>query len=118
MDPALLIACLCADWCTTCQAYTATFAEVARDHADARFVWIDIEEHSDALGDAALDIENFPTVLLLRGELPLFLGTVLPHGGTLARLLAAARDGALTHSAAASELASAVARLAERLPTV
>ncbi|MEY4754223.1 MAG: hypothetical protein RJA44_1898, partial [Pseudomonadota bacterium] len=57
MDDTLLVACLCAGWCTTCDAYAATFSDVARQQPQARFVWIDIEEHSDALGDAALDIE-------------------------------------------------------------
>lgn len=112
----LLIACLCAGWCTTCQSYTATFADVARAHPDSRFVWIDIEEHSDTLGDAALDIENFPTVMLQRGAEPLFLGTVLPHGTTLARMIAAAQAGALARTPVDAELAAAVRQLATELP--
>ncbi|MEX8517419.1 MAG: thioredoxin family protein [Leptothrix sp. (in: b-proteobacteria)] len=116
MDSALLIACLCADWCTTCQAYGATFAEVARAHPQARFVWIDIEEHSDALGDGALDIDNFPTLMLLRGTTPLFFGTLLPHAGTLARLVSAAQAGALAHTPADPALALAVHALAQQQP--
>ena len=116
MDQALLIACLCADWCTTCQAYEATFAEVARTHPTARFVWIDIEAHSDTLGDAALDIENFPTVMLLRGTTPLFFGTLLPHASTLSRTISAAQAGALARTPADAALARAVQQLAEQLP--
>ena len=118
------VACLCAAWCTTCQAYAATFAQVARTHPGARFVWIDIEDHSDALGDEALDIENFPTLMLLRGDTPLFFGTVLPHAATLSRLVHAAEDGSLAstdHTAArhqAEVLARPVAELARTLPGV
>jgi thiol-disulfide isomerase/thioredoxin len=64
--PLLTVACLCAGWCTTCQAYAAPFAQLARTLPQTRFVWIDIEAHADALGDAALDIESFPTVRLVR----------------------------------------------------
>lgn len=116
MDPELLIACLCADWCTTCQAYAATFARVARAHPQARFVWIDIEQHSDTLGDAALDIENFPTLLLLRGHQPLFYGTVLPHAGTLDRLVGAATQHDVARSQVDAGLIDAVHQLGRELP--
>lgn len=110
----VLVACLCAEWCTTCQAYAATFEDVARQFPALRFAWIDIETHADALGDAALDIENFPTVMILRGDQPAFLGTVLPHGSTLVRMLQALADGALAPAglgARAQALAPGVLRL-------
>lgn len=112
------VACLCAAWCTTCQAYAATFAQVARAHPGAHFVWIDIEDHSDALGDEALDIENFPTLMLLQGDTPLFFGTVLPHAATLSRMVQAAEDGSLAaiEHTAAKALAGPVAALARMLP--
>lgn len=107
------VVCLCAGWCTTCQAYGATFAQLARDWPQARFAWIDIEEHSDALGDAALDIENFPTVMVLRGARPLFFGTILPHAGTLARLVQSALESGATQAVDADgqALAAPVAAL-------
>lgn len=95
-SPSLLVACLCAGWCTACQAYGPVFAELAQQYPAVRFAWIDIEEHSDALGEPALDIENFPTVMLLRGNQPQFYGTVLPHASTLARMVDTLMDdGAL-----------------------
>ena len=105
---AISVVCLCA-----CQAYGATFAQLARDWPQARFAWIDIEEHSDALGDAALDIENFPTVMVLRGARPLFFGTILPHAGTLARLVQSAVEGGATQAVDADgqALAAPVAAL-------
>ena len=105
--PLLTVACLCAGWCTTCQAYAAPFAQLARALPQTRFVWIDIEAHADALGDAALDIESFPTVLLLRGDAPAFFGTLLPHAATLERLVRAARDDAALRVTDATGLALA-----------
>lgn len=105
--PLLTVACLCAGWCTTCQAYAAPFAQLARTLPQTRFVWIDIEVHADALGDAALDIESFPTVLLLRGDAPAFFGTILPHAATLERLVRAARDDAALRVTDATGLALA-----------
>ena len=87
MDDQLLVACLCAAWCTTCDAYRPVLAAVAAQQPGLRFAWIDIEDDADALGDDALDIETFPTVMVLRGGRPLFHGTLLPHAGTLSRLL-------------------------------
>ena len=89
MDDDLLVACLCAAWCHTCTDYQATLATVAAARPGLRFAWIDIEDDADALGDDALDVENFPTLMLLRAGRPLFYGPLLPHAATLDRLLAA-----------------------------
>jgi thiol-disulfide isomerase/thioredoxin len=91
-NPDLLVTCLCAGWCSTCEAYRAVFEQSAREHPQARFAWVDIEDESDALGDAALDIESFPTLLIVRDGAPCFYGTVLPHGATVSRLVEAAQE--------------------------
>lgn len=111
---ALTVACLCAGWCVACKAYVATFAQVAQAHPDVCFTWIDIEDHSDALGDEALDIENFPTLLVLKGSAPrpLFLGTVMPHAGTLERMVLAAQTGSMDGASVRTALAGPVAALA------
>lgn len=113
----LTVACLCAGWCVACQAYAATFAQVAQLHPDVCFTWIDIEDHSDALGDEALDIENFPTLLVMKGvqgsaPRPLFLGTVMPHAGTLERMVQAAQSGLMDGATVRTTLAEPVAALA------
>lgn len=95
-----LVACLCAGWCSSCRDYRATFSQLAREHPGLRFVWVDIEDHSDALAPFGLDIQNFPTVLVARGDELRFLGPVLPHPSTLARTLAAAREAVLGASRA------------------
>lgn len=90
----LTVVCLCADWCTTCQGYRAIFDQQAGQRPDDRFVWLDIEDHAEALG--SLDIVNFPTILirLPQGEVA-FAGTVLPQGDALRRLCLAAENGTL-----------------------
>ena len=116
-DP-LLVACLCAQWCRTCDAYRETLVAV-RDtmrigHPDAamRFVWVDIEDESELVGD--LDIEDFPTLLLARGDQVLFFGPVLPHAQTLDRLVRSVLDTALSPLSAAA-LSPDVRALAARL---
>jgi thiol-disulfide isomerase/thioredoxin len=117
--PDLLVACLCAGWCTTCTAYRPVFDDLARQHPALRFAWIDIEDDADALGDDALDIETFPTVMVLRGGRPLFHGTVLPHAATLQRLIEALAADALALGGAAQvprAMAAAVWQLGTMRP--
>lgn len=90
-----LVACLCAAWCGTCRDYRATLEAMAREHPALHFAWLDIEDEADALAPFDLDIENFPTLLVARGNDLRFLGTVLPHANTLARTLQAAREAVL-----------------------
>ena len=98
----LLVACLCAGWCRTCDVYRETFDDLAQEFgARTRFVWVDIED-DDVLG--ALDIQNFPTLLLALDDEVRFFGTVTPQRQTarqlvqraLAAQLQAAIDPALT----------------------
>ena len=81
----LSVVCLCAEWCGTCREYQSEFGKLADAFPGARFSWWDIEERADRLGD--LDIENFPTLLIRRGPLVLFYGTMLPQIGLLRRLI-------------------------------
>lgn len=91
-SPPLLVACLCAAWCGTCREYQPLFDRQAAAFAGrAGFAWVDIEDHDEVLGP--LDVENFPTLLIARGDEVLFYGTVLPHEQTLARLVQNALEG-------------------------
>ncbi len=100
----LIVACLCAAWCGTCSSYRATFEELATRHPDKTFVWIDIEDQADIVGD--LDVDNFPTLLVQRGDTVAFFGTMLPDGLVADRLVqaqAAVTPDELAHLAASSE---------------
>ena len=73
---AMLVACLCAAWCDACRDYRLNFEALAARHPDKHFVWIDIEDHADFLGD--LEVENFPTLLIQRADQVAFFGSVPP----------------------------------------
>ncbi|WP_219114218.1 thioredoxin family protein [Janthinobacterium sp. UMAB-56] len=85
--PRWTVACLCALWCGTCGSYRTTFEELAARHPDTVFVWIDIEDQADVVGE--LDIDNFPTLLIQHEDNVAFFGTVLPDGGLAHRMVQA-----------------------------
>ena len=91
-----LVICLCAEWCGTCREYRPGFEELSVQFPRARFRWVDIEDYPDDMGD--LDIENFPTLLVLRQELVLFFGTMLPYHAHLRRLIETFQEQTLDES--------------------
>ena len=80
-----IVACLCAEWCGTCRGYRAGFDEMAERHPDKHFIWIDIEDQAEVVGD--LDVDNFPTMLVQYGDIVTYFATVLPDHRQLERLL-------------------------------
>ena len=67
------VVCLCADWCGLCRDYRAVLEEVAHRFSGNRFVWLDIEDQADWVGD--MDIETFPTLLVADTAGVLFFGS-------------------------------------------
>ena len=90
---AWLVACLCAEWCGSCREYRAAFEAARAARPGARFAWVDIEDHPDVLG--AIDVENFPSLMIARGDDIAFFGTVTPHASTLNALVDRAMRGEL-----------------------
>ena len=107
----LLVACLCAQWCGVCRDYAPVMSRtLATLGAPAVHpVWIDIEDDDEVVGD--LDVQNFPTLLLVRGDTVLFFGPVTPHAHTLERLVANALAGALPAQAAGEEVRALAANV-------
>ena len=89
----LLVACLCARWCDLCEAYRATFDALSARHPQHHFQWIDIEDEADLVH--AVDVENFPTLLIASGTHLRFLGVLTPQLETLERVLRTAEADAL-----------------------
>ncbi|QBK05388.1 thioredoxin [Hylemonella gracilis] len=103
----LHVVCLCADWCNNCRAYQPLFDSLQAPFVGAaRFAWIDIEDESEVLGE--IEVQNFPTLLLLRGETPIFLGPLTPQPGVLAQLVHAGLEGRLLPLTSMAEQALAV----------
>ena len=84
-EPRWLVVCLCAEWCGTCRDYRGPMREVATEFSAHAFAWIDIEDEVELSGD--IDIETFPTLLVLEGDQVLFYGPMLPGADGLRRLL-------------------------------
>ncbi|WP_232076672.1 thioredoxin family protein [Variovorax sp. PBL-H6] len=103
----LWVVCLCAEWCGACREYRPLFEKVAHAHPQFRFAWVDIEDHAELADD--FDVETFPTLLVAGESGTRFLGPMLPHGETLARLLGALQP-AQAPSAEVQTLLGALAR--------
>ena len=107
-SPHLLVACLCADWCGACREYKPLFDSLAHKFPNVRFLWVDVEDEADLIDP--IEVENFPTILIAKGNDPLFFGTVLPHIETVERLI---RDKMADQSRTVKE--AAVVKLAASL---
>ncbi|MBV8503929.1 MAG: thioredoxin [Paucibacter sp.] len=85
----LHVACLCAAWCRLCDDYAPvlerTISELELPGVKLRGHWIDIEDEAELVGD--VDVETFPTIVVIGPEGVRFAGPVLPHADTLGRLL-------------------------------
>lgn len=101
-DDKWVVACLCAAWCDVCNQYRPGFDQLASRHPDKHFIWVDIEDHADVVGD--LDVENFPTLLIQRADTVTFFGTVQPEPHQAHRLVLAqvAKTEAELHAEALS----------------
>lgn len=117
-EPAVLVACLCAQWCGVCRDYRQRFEDVSSQvhasHPHVQFLWIDIEDEADLLHP--LDVEDFPTVLLARGDQVRYFGPLTPQAQTLVRMI---ESHTLNDSASAwpqPELVALLARVRQAYP--
>jgi thiol-disulfide isomerase/thioredoxin len=78
---------LCAEWCGVCREFRAAVDDAAAKPGSHRYVWIDIEDEADRLGE--IEVETFPTLAVLRGGMPVFFGPTLPSMQAVDKLLRA-----------------------------
>ena len=109
----LLVACLCATWCKTCTEFRVTFDKLAASDPGATFVWLDVEDDSALVGD--IEIENFPTLAVFRGDKPLFYGVTMPQEGVVMRTLASLKREDRDAIAVPEEIAGLPETLSARL---
>jgi len=85
------VACLCAAWCRLCDDYRAVLESLAdeldRAGVAVRWHWVDIEDEAELIGD--LDVETFPTIIVVDDTQVRFAGAVTPQREILQRLLRA-----------------------------
>nr|UXE45857.1 hypothetical protein Hi04_10k_c5380_00009 [uncultured bacterium] len=84
-DKPLIVVSLCAAWCHTCGEFREVFERVAAARGGVHFVWLDIEDDHAICGD--IDVEDFPTLVVLRGDVVVHYGVSLPQEGIVARLI-------------------------------
>lgn len=84
-DKSWIVACLCAHWCGACRGWRPAFESLSKQYPDIVFLWIDIEDHAELLGE--LDIENFPSLLIQYGDIVNFFGCIHPESVVVERLL-------------------------------
>ena len=111
----LVVVSFCAAWCDTCNEFRAAYERIAAARPHTAFVWLDIEDDAAVVGD--IDVENFPTLAVYRGAVPVHFGVSLPHESTVARLIdALARSGDAMRGAptAVTELPALMTALRDR----
>ena len=108
----ILVACLCAEWCTACRDYRAVFEQVRADHLDLHFLWVDIEDSAVLLD--RIEVENFPTILIGAGSTPCFFGPITPQREVLQRLIAVQRR----HDMSRADLGADIGALLRRLQSL
>jgi thiol-disulfide isomerase/thioredoxin len=115
MPPApsrVVAACLCAQWCSSCREYRATFERVAAAFPEVRFLWIDVEDEEDLVG--RVDVDNFPTLLIGTDTGPSFFGPLMPQEEVLARLVRSCSDVERPAITAHAEVVALLGRIRAR----
>ncbi|MDR7378208.1 thiol-disulfide isomerase/thioredoxin [Rhodoferax ferrireducens] len=108
-SPTLWVACLCADWCGSCRDYQERFEQVGRSFPGAEFVWVDIEDQADLVDP--IEVDNFPTLLVLVDQQVRFFGSITPQTETLQRLVQAQLESAAPTTPANPGLTALAQRL-------
>ncbi len=89
-DSGRRVACYCAAWCRTCDAWRPLLEALADEYPGWTFLWVDVEDSPEWLGDE--DIENFPTILVQDRDGTRYWGAVQPRAEQLRRLIDGAAD--------------------------
>ena len=90
------VICLCARWCRLCNTYRETFEALAARYKEHQFAFIDIEDEAELLESIeAVDVVDFPTLLIIDAAGLRFYGPITPHSETLERIVLAAGTGSL-----------------------
>ncbi len=81
----LIVACLCAQWCSVCRQWKASFDSLAMQFPQASWIWVDVEDKAEVLGD--FEPDNFPVLAVQRGAHLVFCATLPQQTGIWQRLI-------------------------------
>ena len=90
-------------------------ASMAAESPEHAFAWVDVEEDAELADD--IDIETFPTLLIVEGARVLFFGPLLPGVEPLRRLMRAIDDNGAQPIAIDDETRGLALRLASAAGT-
>jgi thioredoxin 1 len=82
---------------------------VGRNFPGAKFIWIDIEDEADLMDP--VEVDNFPTLLVLVDQQVRFFGSVTPQTETLQRLVQAQLESTSTQTRISAEVAALAQRI-------
>jgi thioredoxin 1 len=88
---AWLVACLCAEWCTSCREFRPAFEALAARRPAETYAWLDLEDDQPLLED--IEVETFPTLWVQCGDAVHFAGPLPPRAAQIERLVEAVRAG-------------------------
>lgn len=108
----LLVACICAEWCKTCNTYREIFFNAQSQFEGAvSFHWLDIEDDDELL--QSVEVDNFPTILIANSTAVSFYGVLQPHEATLIRIIQNSVENPTLAIASSEIVADLSARLLE-----
>jgi thiol-disulfide isomerase/thioredoxin len=85
-QPSILVACICASWCSSCQGLREEFARIEEHLPSPLLIWLDIDD-DEALLPEGLEISHFPTLLVAETNgCVIFYGPAKPRLSTLVSL--------------------------------
>lgn len=110
-----VVVAFCAEWCGTCREFRPVLDRLSVAHEALGFLWVDIEDDAAVAGD--IEIESFPSLLILREGRPLYFGSSLPLEEVVDRLIRSALSSPTPLSPAPEEVWSFGALLVDPAPT-
>lgn len=110
-----VVVAFCAEWCGTCRDFRPVLDRLSVAHEALGFLWVDIEDDAAVAGD--IEIESFPSLLIVREGRPLYFGSSLPLEEVVDRLIRSALSSPTPLSPAPEEVWSFGALLVDPAPT-
>jgi thioredoxin 1 len=107
----MIVVGLCAEWCPVCRGFRPAFERLAAEWPEARFVWLDVEDDAELVGD--IEVEDFPTLVVFGDGPALHFGVSLPQEAVVRRMLRALAETGRPSATVPDAVATLPLRLAQ-----